>query len=48
MGGHEPGPWSELTEIDTSIADYVWLPLRFEGERVIIDWHDEWCVEDFA
>ncbi|KUO18134.1 family 43 glycosylhydrolase [Streptomyces dysideae] len=48
MGGHKPGPWSELTEIDTSIADYVWLPFRFEGERAILDWHDEWRIEDYA
>lgn len=33
---------------DTSIADYVWLPLRFDGENVIIDWHDEWRIEDYA
>ena len=32
---------------NTSIADYVWLPLRFEGERVYIDWHDEWRIEDY-
>lgn len=34
-------------EINTSIADYVWLPLRFDGENVIIDWHDEWRIEDY-
>jgi hypothetical protein len=33
---------------DTSIADYVWLPLRFEGEMAYLDWHDEWRVEDYA
>jgi hypothetical protein len=27
---------------DTSIAEYVWLPLRFEGDMVYIDWLDEW------
>lgn len=27
---------------------YVWLPLRFKGDRVLIDWHDEWRIEDFA
>lgn len=32
---------------ETQIADYVWLPLRFEGERVWIDWKDEWRIEDF-
>jgi hypothetical protein len=38
----------DLTVIDTSIADYVWLPIRFEGDRALIDWHDEWCTDDFA
>ena len=32
---------------NTSIADYVWLPLRFDGEMVYIDWKDEWRVEDY-
>ncbi len=32
---------------NTSIADYVWLPLRFEGEKVCIDWKDEWKLEDY-
>lgn len=32
---------------DTSISDYVWLPLRFEGERVYIDWRDEWRLEEY-
>ena len=27
---------------NTSIADYVWLPLRFDREMAVIDWHDEW------
>lgn len=26
---------------DTSIADYVWLPIRFDGEMAYIDWKDE-------
>lgn len=33
---------------NTSIADYVWLPLRFEGDMVYIDWMDEWKLEDFV
>jgi hypothetical protein len=33
--------------INSSISDYVWLPLRFEGNIVRIDWLDEWKVEDF-
>ncbi|MGN0999179.1 MAG: family 43 glycosylhydrolase [Faecousia sp.] len=35
------------THRNTSIADYVWLPLRFEGEKVIIDWKDEWKLSDY-
>lgn len=34
-------------ERDTSISDYVWLPLRFDGENVIINWYDEWRIEDY-
>ena len=36
-----------LETANTSVADYVWLPLRFEGEKVFIDWKDEWKVEDY-
>ncbi len=32
---------------NTKIADYVWLPLRFEGEMPYIDWRDEWRIEDY-
>ncbi len=39
---------------NTSIADYVWLPLRFEEPSeaypmgmVYIDWMDEWKIEDY-
>lgn len=32
---------------NTSISDYVWLPLRFEGDIVYIDWKDEWKLEDY-
>lgn len=42
---------SELREVirkeNTSIADYVWLPLRFDGDMAYLDWHDEWRIEDF-
>ncbi|CED89948.1 family 43 glycosylhydrolase [Actinomyces succiniciruminis] len=37
----------ELNGADTAVADYVWLPIRFDDDRVRIDWHDEWRVEDF-
>ena len=32
---------------NTSIADYVWLPLRFDGDMIYIDWHDEWRIENY-
>lgn len=27
---------------DTSKANYVWLPFRFEGENAFLEWKDEW------
>lgn len=32
---------------NTSIADYVWLPIRFNGEIPYLTWMDEWKIEDF-
>ena len=32
---------------NTSIADYVWLPFRFDGEMALLDWRDEWRIEDY-
>jgi hypothetical protein len=34
-------------DVDTSVSDYVWLPVRFDGEMAYIDWKDEWKVEDY-
>ena len=42
----DPG-WIGDDRLDTSRARYVWLPIRFEGERPVIDWHDEWRLEDY-
>ena len=36
-----------LESADTSAADYVWLPLEFDGEKVRIRWQDEWRMEDY-
>ncbi|WP_459290692.1 glycoside hydrolase family protein [Arthrobacter sp. MDT1-48-3] len=33
---------------NTAIADYVWLPIRFDGGYPVIAWHDEWRVEDYS
>ena len=32
---------------NTSIADYVWLPIRSEGEKPIMEWKDSWKLEDY-
>lgn len=32
---------------DTSRAAYVWLPLRFDGDRALIEWKDAWKTEDY-
>ncbi len=32
---------------NTSIADYVWLPFRFDGKMAWLDWKDEWRIEDY-
>lgn len=37
----------EAASENTSVADYVWLPFRFDGEMAYLDWEDEWCIEDF-
>lgn len=36
-----------LASANTSMADYVWLPLEFDGDRVSIKWRDEWRLEDY-
>ncbi|MGC5170679.1 family 43 glycosylhydrolase [Microbacterium sp. DT81.1] len=33
---------------NTAIADYVWLPIRFDRDIPTIDWLDDWRVEDFS
>jgi hypothetical protein len=32
---------------NTAVSDHVWLPIRFDGDIPVIDWLDEWRVEDF-
>jgi len=37
-----------LTKQNTSLADYVWLPVRFTEEgRPFLEWKDEWRTEDY-
>lgn len=35
-----------LQSANTSLADYVWLPVYFDGDRAYIQWQNEWRVED--
>jgi hypothetical protein len=35
-------------QIDSSKARYVWLPVKFDGDRPYIDWRDEWSLDEFA
>ena len=32
---------------NTSIADYVYLPIEFDGDKPVIKWHGEWKIEDY-
>ena len=36
-----------LETANTSIADYVWLPLKFDGDKASIEWRDEWSPDEF-
>lgn len=37
----------EDDKANTSLSDYVWLPIRFEGDKPVIDWKAEWRIEDY-
>jgi Glycosyl hydrolases family 43 len=34
--------------VDTSISTYIWLPIRFDGDRPVIEWREQWALTDFA
>lgn len=36
-----------LGSANTSIAEYVWLPMWFEDGKPVIDWLAAWNIEDF-
>ncbi|MBR4500319.1 MAG: family 43 glycosylhydrolase [Clostridia bacterium] len=33
--------------MDTSKARYVWLPFRFDGDKGILDWREQWSLDEF-
>lgn len=39
---------SGLTGVNTSISRYVWLPIRFSGDRPTIEWRDAWRIKDYS
>lgn len=44
---HDPATPIGSSSIDTSIADYVWLPISFTGGIPVIEWRDEWHPDEF-
>lgn len=38
---------AEDMKINSSVSDYVWLPLKFDGEQVRIEWREEWTIEEY-
>ena len=36
-----------LERNNSSVSDYVWLPVVYNGDRMEIKWYDEWRIEDF-
>lgn len=46
-GGAGEAETTRTPKVDTSIADYVWLPITFDGDTPQIHWRDEWRIEDF-
>lgn len=43
-----PLPGKKSIHFDnTSISDYVWLPIEWEGKKPVLRWRDEWRLEEF-
>ena len=38
---------SMMGSADTSIANYVWLPICFEGDMAKIHWLNQWKPDDY-
>ena len=34
-------------EAETKEAGYIWLPIRFDGDRAYVSWEDKWKIEDY-
>jgi hypothetical protein len=38
----------DATVLNTSISTYAWLPIRFDGDHPVIEWRDEWSLDEFS
>lgn len=36
-----------LEKVNTSLANYVWLPVHFDENKAYIEWIEEWKIEDY-
>ena len=45
--GRGPRSGNCIPAINTSQARHVWLPIRFQGERPVIEWRAEWSLDEF-
>ncbi len=45
----KPGKYIFMADIwnkhDLSDSRYAWLPIRFDGDRIVVEWLDEWDLE---
>ncbi len=47
LSGEEKELLRGLVNINTSQSRYVWLPVRFDGDRPFIEWRTEWSLDEF-
>lgn len=47
-GERTMGEFGEDMHRNTSIADYVWLPFKFDENGPYLEWMDEWKIEDYS
>ncbi len=33
---------------DLRASDYLWLPIRFDGDRAIVEWREQWDLGVFG
>lgn len=38
----------DCKKVNTSVSDYVWLPVQIQDGKPIIKWYDEWSIEELV